>query len=178
MVGVRKSGSLDLAGIGEFCGISSIVAPSGEGRLSRGALFAGASLVALGTFAPPAEALCTGSNQTVSTSETSTAQSNGGGITITNGGSITAKLGITLFSAPNGCSAGTISNAGSINYSTYGVINQNSITTLTNGGTIVGSTATKNGGAAVFSTGTIQTLTNNAAGTIGGGKATGATSAF
>jgi hypothetical protein len=155
--GRGRGGSRDRAEIGEFSNISGILAPSGGPRLSRTALLASASLVALGVFSAPAEASCSQSNQTISSPTTSTKQSNGGN---TSGGSITANLGIILSSMPTGCSAGTINNAGSINYSTYCVFNQNSVTTLTNSGTIAGRTATRNGGAGIISTGTIQTLTN------------------
>ena len=77
-----------------------------------------------------------GSNQTISTSQTSTVQSNGGNITIGSGGTITTKVGITLFSAPSGCSPGTIKNAGTINHSTLDVIIQNLNMALMGSGTI------------------------------------------
>ena len=140
---------------GEFSVFPVSGVPGGR-RPSRAALLTSASFVALGVFSAPAEASCSQSNQTISSPTTSTKQSNGGNITITSAGSITANLGITLLSTPTGCSAGTINNAGSINYSTYGVFNQNSVTALTNSGTIAGSTATRNGGAAIISTGTIR----------------------
>jgi hypothetical protein len=178
-VGRSTGGSRGLSGIGGLSEVSRILAPSSRGRLSRAALLAGGSLVALGACAGPAEALCSGSNQTISAPETSTAQSDGGDITITSGGSIAAKLGIALFSAPNGCSAGTVNNAGSINYSTFGVINQNSITTLTNSGTIAGGKVTGAisalGGAGLGSSGTIGTLTNSGAISGGGAMQTGTT---
>ena len=158
MVGMERGGSRDRAEIAEFTYISSILAAPGGRRPSR--------LRSHERFArrprllsAPAEASCSQSNQTISSPTTSTKQSNGGNITITSGGSITTNLGIILLSTPTGCSAGTINNAGSINYSTYGVFNQNSVTTLTNSGTIAGSTATRNGGLAIISTGTIQALT-------------------
>ena len=162
--------------IGGLSDIYRILAPLGGRRPPRAALLTSASLVALGVFSAPAEASCSQSNQTISSPTTSTKQSNGGNITITSAGSITANLGIILLSTPTGCSAGTINNAGSINYSTYGVFNQNSVTALTNSGTIAGRTATRNGGAGIISAGTIQTLTNTH--TLSGGAASNSSMGF
>jgi hypothetical protein len=115
--------SRDRADVGEFSYVSGILALSGGVRLSCAALLAGASLVALGASNALAQAWCPGSNQTISTPTTSIVQSNGGNITITNSGSITANLAIALSSTPTACSARTINNAGAINYSVYGVFN-------------------------------------------------------
>jgi hypothetical protein len=80
-------GSGDRADIREFSDVSGILTLSGRLRLSRAALLAGASFVALDTLGASALASCSDSNQTISTPTTSTGQSNGDNITITSGGS-------------------------------------------------------------------------------------------
>jgi hypothetical protein len=128
-VGGSKGRSCDRGGIRGFGRLPGILKPWDRRLISRAALSAGASLVAIGAFAAPVEASCAGSNLTISTPQTSTVRSNGGNITIGSGGTIGAKVGITLLSAPSGSSAGTINNTGTL-------------AALTNSGAI-------NGGAAV-----------------------------
>src|SRR5271163_4668483 len=113
--GVRRGGARarqveDLFNVSTF---------SGGMRISRAALLAGASLVALGAFAAPDRALaaCSGSNQTIVSSTTGPLLSNGGAITVTTSGIVTG--GIVGDTGLPGilvtvCPATTIGNSGTI----------------------------------------------------------------
>ena len=121
-------------------------------RLSRGALLAGASLIALAALgAPDVARACVPSLQTISAPTVGPVHSNSGAITITSSGSIAG--------GPDGVDAPTCS-----------------ISTLNNSGTVGGAAggATAAGGRGVSSSQTIMTLTNG--GTITGGAGGGADS--
>ncbi len=152
----------------------SIATNSTPGRLSRSALLAGASLLALAALATPgaARAACAPSPQTISKGVAGPVFSNGGSILVTGGGSIAG--GREGVFAKN-CSITTLLNEGSIGAASgapgaaggIGVRSNSSqtINLLTNatGATISGgaggsgSTA-GSGGAGVLNAGTITTL--------------------
>jgi hypothetical protein len=80
-------------------------------RVSRGALLAGASLIALAAFAAPdaAQAACSGKDQTISTAVKGPILSTGGKITVNGAGVING--GPTGVNASS-CSISTLSNLG------------------------------------------------------------------
>jgi hypothetical protein len=144
---------------------------AGGGRISRAALLAGASLIALGAIAAPrpAQAACSGTSQTISTSVSGPVFTNSGSVSVVSGGTITGAQGVVAIA----CSASTveISLNGAINYTNVGIVNENTITTLSNSGKILSTFAGATGAYGVFNTGTIGTLTNS--GTIDGANGTG-----
>ena len=81
-MGVKKSGRRS-ACARQVERLSNISTFSGGARISRAALLAGASLVAIGALAAPDRALaaCSGLDQIISTSRTGPVLSNGGAIT-------------------------------------------------------------------------------------------------
>jgi hypothetical protein len=153
-----------------------------RGEVSRAALLASASLIALAAFGGPGAAYaCSGADQTISHIVHETV--------VSTGGSITVDPGKGIFGAPDGvdafnCDISTLMNGGGINAAMgslgatggTGVSNRQTIATLTNGGTISGGAGggasssfilPPSGGAGVSNHGTITSFTNNA--TIRGG---------
>jgi hypothetical protein len=121
----------------------------GAGPISRAALLAGASLVTFG--APGAALACTGADQTISMVVQGPILGTNGNITVTGAGYISGSGGTN----PDGvdatsCSISMLTNSGTIsggigifNSSRHGVgvANSNTITTLTNHGSIATSAA-------------------------------------
>jgi len=150
----------------------------GGGR-SRAGLLPGALLIALAALGAPgaARAACTGSTQTISEPVTGPIISNGGAITVTTNGSIAGNpdgveataCAITTLSiqspgsieAGPGAAGASTGGAGGV-----GVLNENTITTLSNAWIINGGNGGNGGatggagGAGVSNSGTITTLTN------------------
>jgi hypothetical protein len=159
-------------------GSSDVAAWRGRGRASRAALLAGASLIALGVFAAPAQAACSGPDQIISTSTAGPIVSNGGAITVTNNGIITGLAGLGVSDGVDvgpACPATTVANSGSISGAAggAGVSNSDTIGTLTNSGTIAGGAGGGGSipgavGAGVFNAqgATIGLLINESNGTI------------
>ena len=151
------------------------------GRVSRAALLASASLVAL-VMPGAAWAACTPSTRTISTGVTGPVLSNGGSILVTGGGSIAG--GAEGVFAEN-CSITTLSNKGAIGAASGAPGGAGGIGVLTNSGRTInllsnangatisggkegGGSASGLGGAGVSNAGTITKLTN--AGKIDGGS--------
>jgi hypothetical protein len=147
--------------------------------LSRPALLASASLIALAALGLPgaARADCNDHNQTISTTASGPISSTGGAITIKSSGTING--GPTGVSASS-CSISTLANKGSIfggaggasQPGGVGVSNSQTIATLTNSGKISGGTGGSGfslgvGGAGLSNGGTITSLSNS--GKISGG---------
>jgi hypothetical protein len=160
---------------------SSLSAAGGAARGSRAGLLAGASLFALALFVVPGAAFasCTGTNQNFSGPTLGPVFSNGGAINVLGGGRISGvPTGVNALS----CSISALTNTGSIGgfAATNPVVpggvavsNSQTITTLTNGGTINGGHGGPDGAGGTgidnvqFTGAAINTLTNN--GTINGG---------
>ncbi len=161
------------------------------GRVSRVALLAGASALALPALGRSGVALaaCVPSPQTVATPISGPISSNGGAITVTGSGSITGgpggdgvdalKCPITTLANQSGGSNRGGYGAPSTRHGGAGVSNAGTITTLTNSGAIRGGNGGGGGliddggagGAGVSNAGTIKTLSNS--GAIGGGNGGG-----
>jgi hypothetical protein len=170
--------------------LNRLIATDGR-RCSRGALLAGASLIALAALGGSDSAqACVPSLQTISAPTVGPVLSNDGAIVVTSTGVING--GPDGVDAPT-CSISTLSNSGTVGGATGGagaaggrgvaVSSGQTITTLTNDGTIKGGVGGSAGisdpiggagGTGVSSGGNITTLTNNAmiAGGAGGGGAT------
>src|SRR5271155_19529 len=95
-VGVRQT-NWERAGKLRTEEFSNVAAWTGTGRVSRAALLACASLVALAVFVRPAPTLaaCTGPDQTIAMAVNGPINSNGGAITVANAGSGIGLSGVT-----------------------------------------------------------------------------------
>src|SRR5580658_7489352 len=179
-MGVKQRGPRNRARTREVESASNISTFGSGVRISRAALLAGASLIALAALGAPGTALaCTGADQTISTVVSGPIFSTGGTITVLGSGTIDgAPTGVAALS----CAITTLTNSGAIDGGLggprieggVGVLTAAGVTigTLTNaaGATISGGSGGTSapGGAGVSNAGAITKLTNG--GMIRGGS--------
>jgi len=186
-VGVRQT-NWDRAGRLRTEEFSNVAAWTGTGRVSRAALLACASLVALAVFVRPVPTLaaCKGPDQTIAMAVNGPINSNGGAITVANAGSVIGLSGVTGsvgVGVGPACPATTVGNAGAISGGAgsrvlgmggpglggAGVSNSSPVMRLINSGAISGGAGSSTsapgnatGGAGVSNSGTMGMLTNRA----------------